>query len=338
MKRPGNYGPSEGGPAKRQFGSRGPTFNKGRDDSFGRRDAAPRQGRPDRGGFDRSDRGGYGNRDRGGFEAGGGRGRPDNDRNERPRSFDGPSRRPESRSFGNNNGQSYRREGGMSGGYGRPARREEGGFQSFAPTTAPAATQRPPAGAQPVPAQKLKDGVVQANKALAGLIEQFGNTIHGDYDISQLEATVSFDRDGRFIGFGTGGAVSFSLTITPLEAEDVFAQDGDEDEEVVPSRKAKAAVPVAAQAVQAMADDEDADDADEGDEADDADLDEDDDEIDAIDLDDDDMVLDEDDDDLNRVLDSAAKASPAATPSVPPAAKKARSKADKSAPVTQPKG
>ena len=56
-------------------------------------------------------------------------------------------------------------------------------------------------------------------------MEEFGQGIAGEYDISSLEATLSFDVDGRFLGFGTGGSATLSLTLTPLDAENVFDRD-----------------------------------------------------------------------------------------------------------------
>lgn len=126
--------------------------------------------------------------------------------------------------------RTYRREGGMEGGYGRPAfnrdrdfGKREGG-RDFGASPKPFA----PRGPQPVAAKKLVEGVAQANKALADLIESFGKSIRGGYDISELEITCSFDNDGRFMGFGVGGAVSMTLTITPLDAEEIMAREDDE--------------------------------------------------------------------------------------------------------------
>ena len=117
----------------------------------------------------------------------------------------------------------YRRPDGAQGGYGRaPA--------PFAPRgQAPA----PSVAAAPscVNAQQLKAGIGQANKALAEVIEQFGHTLRGDYDIGAIEVTVSFGEDGRFLGFGAGGAASMKLSLTPLDAEAVMEGDEDEDED-----------------------------------------------------------------------------------------------------------
>lgn len=181
-------------------------------------------------------------RNRGGDDRGfsrGGRGGYDERPTQRP--FGRPDGRPND--FGARGGgafarggderparKTYRREDGQRGGYGQgrpPQDREE--FRPSRPPQAAAAPQAAPRPAAnvPVPAAALKAGIAQANKALGGVIEQFGSTIRGDYDISQVEVAVSFDSEGRFVGFGSGAAVSFTLTVTPLESEDVFAADED---------------------------------------------------------------------------------------------------------------
>ena len=58
-------------------------------------------------------------------------------------------------------------------------------------------------------------------------MDGFGKGIAGAYDIDALEAVVSFDSEGRFIGFGQGGAAAFTLTLTPLDAQNVFEQGGE---------------------------------------------------------------------------------------------------------------
>ena len=101
------------------------------------------------------------------------------------------------------------------------------GGSDFAPAAAAASAP----ASQPVSMRKLKEGIAAANRALAELMEEFGSGILGNYDICDLEVPVSFGNDGRFLGFGKGGAVTFALTITPLEAENLFEGEGEADEE-----------------------------------------------------------------------------------------------------------
>lgn len=111
-------------------------------------------------------------------------------------------------------GSTYRREGATGGWNSRGPRTDAAG-----PGGRP---NLPRANPNIVPARKLKEGIGAANRALAELMEDFGQGIAGDYDISSLEATLSFDTDGRFLGFGAGGSATITLTLTPLDAENVF--------------------------------------------------------------------------------------------------------------------
>lgn len=128
----------------------------------------------------------------------------------------------------------FRRDDGPSQSYGRPSYRDNDSRDSrdnrdsrpTAPAARPVAAAAAPV-AQPVSAERLKAGVADANRALGEVVEKFGHTLRGDYDISQLEVTVSFGQDGRFLGFGAGGAASMTLSITPLDAESVM--EGEED-------------------------------------------------------------------------------------------------------------
>lgn len=178
----------------------------------------PRGGSEGRGGYPAS-RGGYEGRSQGGP---GGSRPPHRGQDDRGGSFErSDSRGPAPR-------QTFRREDGAQGGYGRPSRPQ---FDAPRGPQAPAAqAPRPVAApvARPVPVARLKEGVAQANRALAEVIEQFGSTLSGDYDISELEVMVSFSEDGRFIGFGAGGACTMTLSVTPLSAEEILEGENDD--------------------------------------------------------------------------------------------------------------
>ena len=186
--------------------------------------------------------------------------RPDSRGGDRPRNFEARGERPTSRppwagnndrggSFDRPRTGTFRREGGSQGGYGRPNDRfndrgpdrgfDRGGergndrFNDRPRFSPPSPRSEAPAARAPVAkavsVQQLKAGIGQANKALAEVVEQFGTTLRGDYDIGAIEVSVSFDADGRFMGFGSGGAASMKLSLTPLDAESVI--EGDEAEE-----------------------------------------------------------------------------------------------------------
>ena len=186
-----------------------------------------RGGYPQRGGFEsqgpkRPFRG-EGSERRGSDEEGFGARRPFQGRQER--SASGGFDRQTGRSFGPRN--TYRREEGSGGGQGfrdRAPQHDAPRGQSAAPAPRPMAAPV----SRPVPVARLKEGVAQANRALAEVIEQFGSTLSGDYDISALEVMVSFSEDGRFLGFGQGGAATMTLSVTPLSAEEIL--EGEEGE------------------------------------------------------------------------------------------------------------
>ena len=162
------------------------------------------------------------------------------------REFDRPRR---SEGFGDRPQRStFRRDGGPSSGYGHPPSREgnrrydEGAPQRPERAQRPERTERAAAPARAMlSASQLKAGVRQANRALAEVIEQFGSTIEGGYDISELEVSVSFGDDGKFLGFGKGGALSMTLSITPLDGESLVDVDEEPQMEMDESMQAAAA-------------------------------------------------------------------------------------------------
>jgi len=222
---------------RREFGQNYSDDNKkarfGGGGGGGRGAPQGRGGYPQRGGFDGPKRPfrSEGSDRRGSDEEGFGGRRPFQGRDER--SFGGGGGgggggfdRQTGRSFGPRN--TYRREDGPGGGQGfrdrAPQHDGPRGLAGGAPAPRPMAAPV----SRPVPVARLKEGVAQANRALAEVIEQFGSTLSGDYDISALEVSVSFSEDGRFLGFGQGGAATMTLSVTPLSAEEIL--EGEEGE------------------------------------------------------------------------------------------------------------
>jgi hypothetical protein len=114
------------------------------------------------------------------------------------------------------------------------------------PAAAEPALSAPPAPRTwPVPGHRLKDGLKAANRALAELLEGFGTQVGGSYDIPEIEVEVSFDQQGRFMGFGRGGCVTFKLTLAPLDAEDILTHANDDDLEEEEMEDVKPAAPSA---------------------------------------------------------------------------------------------
>ncbi|HVN77021.1 MAG TPA: hypothetical protein VMT19_11935 [Thermoanaerobaculaceae bacterium] len=66
-----------------------------------------------------------------------------------------------------------------------------------------------------VPSTKLLKGLKAAKKQIEGAIDELASIMTNDYHISEIEISVSFDADGKFLGFGVGGAASVKVTIKP---------------------------------------------------------------------------------------------------------------------------
>jgi hypothetical protein len=69
--------------------------------------------------------------------------------------------------------------------------------------------------AQPVPASKLRTGFNKAKTEINSLIKEIASTMLESYSISEIELTASFSADGKFMGFGVGGAASVKIKIKP---------------------------------------------------------------------------------------------------------------------------
>lgn len=67
----------------------------------------------------------------------------------------------------------------------------------------------------PVPTSKLKNGIMKAKSEIKSLINEIASTMVESYSISEIELTASFSADGKFMGFGVGGAASIKIKIKP---------------------------------------------------------------------------------------------------------------------------
>ena len=73
----------------------------------------------------------------------------------------------------------------------------------------------PASDAGPVPAGKLRTGILEAQRDIDRTIGQLLHSISGDFEIKEIELTASFSADGKFLGFGVGGSASLKITIRP---------------------------------------------------------------------------------------------------------------------------
>jgi hypothetical protein len=69
--------------------------------------------------------------------------------------------------------------------------------------------------AKAVPPSKLLSGFKKAKKEINGMVDEIIDTMTEEYIISEIEFTASFSADGKFMGFGVGGAASIKIKIAP---------------------------------------------------------------------------------------------------------------------------
>lgn len=67
----------------------------------------------------------------------------------------------------------------------------------------------------PVPASKLRTGFKNAKNEINSVIEEFVSAMTQNYVISEIEFSASFSADGKFMGFGIGGAATIKIKIKP---------------------------------------------------------------------------------------------------------------------------
>jgi hypothetical protein len=69
----------------------------------------------------------------------------------------------------------------------------------------------------PVEPNKLRRGLHEARRQLDDTLDELLRTLTGEYEISEIKLIASFSADGKFLGFGVGGAASMEITIRPCE-------------------------------------------------------------------------------------------------------------------------
>jgi len=68
---------------------------------------------------------------------------------------------------------------------------------------------------RPVPAGKLMEGFEKAKSQIKRMTKEIVSTMKQDYIISEIELSASFNADGKFMGFGVGGAATIKIKISP---------------------------------------------------------------------------------------------------------------------------
>ncbi len=68
---------------------------------------------------------------------------------------------------------------------------------------------------KPVPAGKLQEGFKKAKQEITKMIGEIADIMTDKYKISEITLSASFSADGKFLGFGVGGATTITLKISP---------------------------------------------------------------------------------------------------------------------------
>eukprot|EP01107_Rhizomastix_libera_P010911 TRINITY_DN28247_c0_g1_i1.p2 TRINITY_DN28247_c0_g1~~TRINITY_DN28247_c0_g1_i1.p2 ORF type:complete len:147 (-),score=13.75 TRINITY_DN28247_c0_g1_i1:252-692(-) len=67
---------------------------------------------------------------------------------------------------------------------------------------------------------KLQAGIEGAKDQIKGTLKNIASVFTQDFEVSEIELSVTFTADGKFLGFGTGGAMSIKVKIRPTKDSD----------------------------------------------------------------------------------------------------------------------
>lgn len=60
-------------------------------------------------------------------------------------------------------------------------------------------------------------GITDAKKKIKRMLFEFADSLGDDFDVEGIEVEASFNADGKFLGFGAGGAVNMKIRVKPAE-------------------------------------------------------------------------------------------------------------------------
>ncbi len=66
-----------------------------------------------------------------------------------------------------------------------------------------------------VPSNKLREGLEAAQGQIKKTLQGFAEVFTHEFEVAEISLTLSFNAEGKFLGFGTGGAMSVSIKIVP---------------------------------------------------------------------------------------------------------------------------
>ncbi len=70
------------------------------------------------------------------------------------------------------------------------------------------------------PASKLRKGLSAAQAEIKESLQEIATLLTLNFEVAEIELSISFNADGKFLGFGVGGATSIKVKIRPVEEED----------------------------------------------------------------------------------------------------------------------
>jgi len=73
----------------------------------------------------------------------------------------------------------------------------------------------PTFAAHPVPVSKLEASLDKAQQEVLKLVGRFSKIASAEYEIKEIEVSLGFDADGKFLGVGIGSAASIKMKIVP---------------------------------------------------------------------------------------------------------------------------
>lgn len=97
-----------------------------------------------------------------------------------------------------------------------PVKPELGFTQSKSGILIPAGNELP----SYVTTGKLQAGIESAKDQIKGTLQNIAAVFTQDFEVSEIELSVTFTADGKFLGFGTGGAMSVKVKIRPTKESD----------------------------------------------------------------------------------------------------------------------
>ena len=73
----------------------------------------------------------------------------------------------------------------------------------------------PESAAKAISPSKMRDGIGKASKAISRILEDLASSVTDGFEVKEIELTASFSAEGKFLGFGVGGATSITFRVGP---------------------------------------------------------------------------------------------------------------------------